>query len=76
MNLESLFAQFVKERRFMDNVTDRTISWYHQSWRAFTRTVILPEKLDKQVLNDFVTKLREGGLPESILPFMAPAINL
>jgi integrase/recombinase XerD len=62
MNLSTLFAQFVKEKTFLLNVTPKTIRWYHQSWNAFTRNVGTPEILDRFVLNDFVMKLRESGI--------------
>lgn len=75
MNLESLFARFVKERRFIDNVTDKTLIWYRQAWRAFTRSVGTPENLDKQVLTEFVIKLRESGITATSCNVYIRAIN-
>lgn len=62
MDFAALFAQFVKEKTFLLNVTPKTIRWYHQSWNAFTRNVGTPEILDRFVLNEFVIKLRESGI--------------
>jgi integrase/recombinase XerD len=75
MELETLFARFVKERRFIDNVTDKTLIWYRQAWRAFTRSVGTPDKLDKQVLTEFVIKLRESGITATSCNVYIRAIN-
>jgi site-specific recombinase XerD len=75
MNLESLFAQFVKERQFIGNVTEKTVIWYRQSWRAFTRTVGTTEEINKRLLVEFITKLREQGLSVVSCNVYARAIN-
>lgn len=74
MNLDDLFAQFVKERRFLDNVTDKTIQWYWQSWKAYKRTVGT-ETIDKLVLIEFVVKLRESGISVTSVNVYTRAIN-
>lgn len=35
MNLTSLKAEFVRERRYLKNVTTKTLIWYESSFRAF-----------------------------------------
>jgi integrase/recombinase XerD len=64
MNLDELFNQFVKEKTFLAGVTPKTVRFYRQSFKAYTRSVgsITP---DRFVLNDFVIKLREGGMSPS-----------
>jgi hypothetical protein len=32
--MQSPFEQFVKERKYLKNVTPRTEAWYWQSWNA------------------------------------------
>lgn len=61
MNLDCLFEQFVKEKRFLHNVTNNTVIWYWQSWKAFKRSVGA-ERVDKQLLTELVMKLRESGI--------------
>ena len=75
INLKALFAQFVKERRFIGNVTEKTLIWYRQSWRAFTRTVGIPEEINKRVIAEFITKLREEGLSVVSCNVYSRAIN-
>jgi len=64
MNLDELFNQFVKEKTFLAGVTPKTVRFYRQSFKAYTRSVgfVTP---DRFVLNDFVIKLREGGMSSS-----------
>ena len=35
--LDTYFAQFVRERIFLNNVTPKTREWYETAWQAFTR---------------------------------------
>src|SRR6185295_9175745 len=59
--LDELFKRFVKEKTFLSNVSPKTVRFYQQSYNAFKRSV--GEQLpDKAVLNDFVIKLKEGGM--------------
>lgn len=62
--LSSLFEQFLRERRFLKNVTPKTITWYETAFDSFTRTVSVtePGDLSKPVLQAFVVRLRERGL--------------
>jgi integrase/recombinase XerD len=62
MNLDELFAQFKKEKVFLKGVREKTLIWYAHSYSAFTRFMGKPEKLDKLVLKEFVTKMRESGI--------------
>ena len=75
MDLSKLFAQFVKEKPFLLNVTPKTIRWYWQSWNAFTRNVGIPEYLDRFVLNEFVMKLKESGINATSVNVYVCGIN-
>ena len=33
--LESLFQQFLRERRYLKNVSPKTLVWYESAWKAF-----------------------------------------
>src|ERR1044072_1994541 len=59
--INELFELFVREKRYLSNVTEKTVSFYRQSFIAYQQTVgeVLP---DKFVLNDFIIKLRERGM--------------
>lgn len=35
--LESLFEEFVRERRYLNNITPKTEIYYRQGWTAFNR---------------------------------------
>jgi integrase/recombinase XerD len=74
MNLEVLFENFVREKRFLNNVTDKTVTWYYQSWKAFKRTVGT-EKLDKATITEFMVKLRSTGISATSCNVYARAIN-
>lgn len=75
--LSTLFEGFLKERRFLKNVTPKTLSWYQSSWLAFTRTVdvISSDDLTKGLLNRFVVGLRETGLEPVSCNTYVKAIN-
>lgn len=55
--MEPTFAQFIKERKYLTNVTPATIQWYEQSF-AWLGTES-PSDVD---LKDFVIRMRERGL--------------
>jgi integrase/recombinase XerD len=62
--LSTLFERFLRERRYLKNVTPKTVVWYETAFQAFMRsvTVAAPDDLSKSVLQDFVVGLRERGL--------------
>jgi integrase/recombinase XerD len=75
MNLPLLFEQFIREKKYLLNVTSKTEDWYRQSWSAFTRAVGTPEIIDRNVLNEFIIKLRESGIVAKSVNTYACAIN-
>ena len=62
--LSALFEQFLRERRFLKNVTPKTVTAYQTPFDSLTRTVSIsePVHLTKAVLQDYVVRLRERGL--------------
>ena len=75
--LSTLFARFLRERRFLKNVTPKTIIWYETAFQALTRTVVVsgPDDLSKSALQDFVVGLRERGLSPVSCNTYGKAIN-
>jgi site-specific recombinase XerD len=56
MNLESLFQQFLKEKRYIQNVSQNTIRFYEQSFKTFN----LQDPLTKSQLSERVADMREA----------------
>ena len=75
MELNALYEQFIREKKYLCNVTRKTEEWYRQSWNALTRSVGTPETLDRPILNEFVIKLRESGIAATSVNVYTCAIN-
>ena len=69
--LNSLFEQFRRERRYLKNVSPKTITWYETSWKSFcatqppglaTTVIDSPDIVTRQHLNAFVVALRDRGV--------------
>lgn len=61
--MESVFAQFLKDKTYIGNVSPKTISFYQQSFSAFRRYYKGELKdATKADLNNFVIALRERGM--------------
>jgi integrase/recombinase XerD len=60
---QSLFEQFLSERRYLKNVTPRTIEWYETAFKAFQKahSAAAPE-LTRSSLQQFVIVTRERGV--------------
>ena len=68
-SLDTFFAQFVRERIYLNNVTPKTREWYGTAWKAFSRfqSTEPPRSPDAPLItrNDlqrFVVHLRERGV--------------
>jgi hypothetical protein len=68
-SLDTFFAQFVRERIYLNNVTPRTREWYESAWKAFSRfqRTEPPRSPDGPLitrtdLQRFVIHLRERGV--------------
>lgn len=62
MNLDTLFQQFVKERRYFKNTSESTIEFYHLCWSRFRKALPETQTIDKPALNEFLIRLRESGI--------------
>jgi site-specific recombinase XerD len=59
--LDQYFSLFLKEKRFLNNCSPKTIRYFECSYKAFKRSVT-GEELNKATLSEFVVKMRESGL--------------
>lgn len=64
------FAQFIKERKYLTNVTPATIEWYQQSFAWLSTDS--PTDVD---LKDFVIRMRERGLKATACNNRIRAVN-
>ena len=60
MDLDTLFQQFLKEKRFIQNVADNTIYFYECCYAAWKKTMGSSE-ITKLSINQFVIQMREDG---------------
>lgn len=62
--MQDLIETFVKEKRFLKNVTPKTVRFYYQSLNTFTRMIgdVRPSELSRAVLNECVVRMRASGL--------------
>jgi integrase/recombinase XerD len=62
--LAPLFDQFLKERRYLKNVTDATLVWYRVAFTNYTSIVAVDAAPlpTKATLQQFVVALRERGI--------------
>jgi integrase/recombinase XerD len=66
----SKFEQFIKERRYLQNVSERTVQWYHESLKWLR--VEEPTEAD---LKDFVFRMRERNLKPTSCNNRIRAVN-
>jgi integrase/recombinase XerD len=64
------FAQFIKERKYLTNVTPATIEWYRQSFAW-----LCTESPSDADLKDFVLRMRERGLKATACNNRIRAVN-
>lgn len=58
---EQLVEQFIRERRYLKNITEKTELYYRNSWDAYKRYTGTIE-LSKALLTEWVVKMREKGI--------------
>jgi site-specific recombinase XerD len=67
--LAAYFAQFVRERTYLNNVTPKTRDWYQTAWSAFQRSQVdAPSRpaaaplISRADMQHFVVHLRSRGV--------------
>ena len=65
-----MFEQFIRERRYITNVSPRTIEWYRESFKWLQ--IENPTHSD---LTEFVIRMREAGLKATSCNNRIRAVN-
>ena len=82
--LNSLFEQFLRERRYLKNVSPKTITWYETSWKSLcatqplgpaSTTIDSDHVVTRQHLSGFVVALRDRGVRPVTVNTWLGAIN-
>jgi integrase/recombinase XerD len=69
--LDQLFAEFLRERVYLRNVSPKTRLWYETAWKAFRREHPDGDGFTRPVLQRFVLGLRERGVrPVSVNTYL------
>lgn len=77
--LADQFTRFLDERRWLLNVTPKTLEWYEEMFKLLRRlqpTLTEPSDLTKPTLNQFVVKMRERGLSAVSCNTRLKAVNV
>jgi len=67
--LQQLFADYIREKRYLQNVSEATVRYYSKSFKYFVQYTLVTkaEDITKPLLNQFLVTLREKGkTPENI----------
>ena len=67
------FERFIREKRFLDNLAEKTIYLYECAWRAFIRC---GGEATPEGLKQFVMAMREGGAKASSINAYARVLNV
>jgi site-specific recombinase XerD len=77
--LDELFKLFLQERRYLLNVTPRTVDWYELSWLTFkrlsTHSLTVPTDLTREDLEHFVYMARDRGMKPITVNSRVRALN-
>ena len=77
--LDELFQLFLQERRYLLNVTPRTLSWYEAAWLTFKRSstpsLTNPVDLKREDLERFVYVSRDRGVKPITVNSWVRALN-
>jgi integrase/recombinase XerD len=75
--LARLFDQFLTERRYLRNVTDKTLVWYQVAFKSYQRAVPIdaPPVPSKASLQQFVVSLRQRGVRPVTINTYVTAMN-
>lgn len=58
MSLSTLFAEFLQEKRYLQNVANKTVEYYRQSFKAFNLSALPLTQAD---VNNAIVTMRESG---------------
>jgi hypothetical protein len=69
------FELFIKEKRYVQNVSENTIESYQRGFNMFTKHGFDLEKLSKVYFMEIVTSMRETGMTASCADAHVRLIN-
>ena len=72
--MQVLFEQFVRERKYLKNVTPRTEAWYWQSWKALVGDATSVQS-SKAFWTERIAHLRERGVAAITVNAYTRAMN-
>ncbi len=76
LSMRELFEQFVRDRRYLKGVSDRTVEWYWESWASFPGLEnATPDALTKGSFLDQIEAMRKRGVRPVTVNTCARAIN-
>jgi integrase/recombinase XerD len=65
-DLDTLLAQFLRERKYLRNLRPQTLEWYETAWKAFRKSATScltdPAELNRSHLEQFIYTLRDRGV--------------
>lgn len=61
MDTNKLLEEFIRERRYLKNITPKTEIFYRDSWKAYVR-YSGSEEISKTLLKEWIIKAREAGV--------------
>jgi integrase/recombinase XerD len=76
--IADLYAQFVKERKYLKNVTEKTVYFYNQGWTSFSKLlpeIITTDQISKQTLTEYVIRLKDSGVKAGTINAYCRALN-
>ena len=73
--MEDFFAQFVRERKYLQNVSPSTLAAYHWAWRAFAPVVSGRTEIVRADVLQRISELREAGLTAVTVNTYVRSIN-
>ncbi|HZS09553.1 MAG TPA: site-specific integrase [Blastocatellia bacterium] len=72
--LDDLHERFVRERIYLQNVSDETVYFYRQAWRAFRRTS-QKDKISQEDLTEFLIQTKQRGAKAVTINTYSRALN-
>ncbi|MGA3205579.1 MAG: hypothetical protein ABSF12_24050, partial [Bryobacteraceae bacterium] len=76
MRTNELFAQFTRERQYLNNVTPKTLEWYDTSWKKFAPFIgsaLNEGELSQKVKEAQIAMSSQGNLsPHTINTYSRP----
>ena len=62
--MRNLFSDFVRDRRYLKGVSDKTEGWYWQSWKAYAQVLDnrTPDQITKGDFLNRIEAMRRSGV--------------